>query len=735
MEIHIQRDGQQMGPYTLEQINECLVQGALLATDSAWHEGLPQWVPLNEIAGVVSDQAVTSTPPPFKPPATMAPKKTGATIEIPRLWVIGAGAVVLAVVVLVVVVLWGTFFPHPTIPNSETTQPTQGINQTSKVKIGTPIWEFKTGAAIVFSSPAIGSDGTVYVGSQDGKLYAINGKSGVKLWEFKTTHVVDSSPAIGSDGTVYVGAGVLYAINGKSGVKLWEFVTGSAVSSSPAIGSDGTVYVGSYDNKLYAINGKSGVKLWEYVTRGTVESSPAIGSDGTVYVGSDDKKLYAINGKSGIKLWEFETGGKVVSSPAIGSDGTVYVGSNDNKLYAINGKSGVKLWEFRTGGAVKSSPAIGPDGTVYVGSFDKKLYAINGKSGVKLWEFVTGRYVFSSPAIGSDGTVYVGSDVLYAINGKSGVKLWEFETWRGVNSSPAIGSDGTVYVGAEDWKLYAIKTESKGLAKSPWPMRGQNAEHTGRAPNSKNEEPTPPVTPPPTGTFVNTLGMKFVSVPGTDVQFSIWETRVKDYAAYAAYYAAYAAANAGVDESWKNFGGFKQEDTHPVVNVNWNEAQAFCEWLTKKELAEGKIKAGQKYRLPTDAEWSVAVGLGQEKGNTPKERKMGIEGVYPWGNQWPPPKGAGNYNGSLNVDNYEKTSPAGSFGANKLGLHDMGGNVWEWCEDWYDPAAKAHRVLRGASWGIIYPGGLLSSYRNFFTPGGRSIGIGFRCVLVGGSGG
>ena len=88
----------------------------------------------------------------------------------------------------------------------------------------------------------------------------------------------------------------------------------------------------------------------------------------------------------------------------------------------------------------------------------------------------------SSPAIGSDGTVYVGSydNKLYAINGKSGVKLWEFETGGIVRSSPAIGPDGTVYVGSHD-KLYAIKTDSKGLAKSPWPMRGQNAGHTGRA--------------------------------------------------------------------------------------------------------------------------------------------------------------------------------------------------------------------------------------------------------------
>ena len=138
---------------------------------------------------------------------------------------------------------------------------------------------------------------------------------------------------------------------------------------------------------------------------------------------------------------------------------------------------------------MESSPAIGSDGTVYVGSGwpDKKLYAINGKTGVKLWEFEAGRFVDCSPAIGSDGTVYVGSwdKKLYAINGKAGVKLWEFETGGIVDSSPAIGSDGTVYVGSKDKKLYAIKTESKGPAKSPWPMFGQNAQRTGRA--SKKE--------------------------------------------------------------------------------------------------------------------------------------------------------------------------------------------------------------------------------------------------------
>jgi formylglycine-generating enzyme required for sulfatase activity len=260
-------------------------------------------------------------------------------------------------------------------------------------------------------------------------------------------------------------------------------------------------------------------------------------------------------------------------------------------------------------------------------------------------------------------------------------------------------------------------------------------------PKVEANKPEPPKTEPkteakiPANAFVNTLGMSFVPVPGTEVQFCIWETRMKDYAAY-------AAANAGVDGTWKQPGfhpdpvttGFQQADTHPVVNVSWNDAQAFCAWLTKKELAEGKIKAGQKYRLPTDAEWSVAVGLGKEKGNTPGEKHRGIKGVYPWGKGYPPPVEAGNYNKSLKVDKFEYTAPVGSFAANKLGLHDMGGNVWEWCEDKYSPTST-RRVLRGASWGIVYPDGLLSSYRDDFTPDLRFYYFGFRCVLVGGSGG
>ena len=334
----------------------------------------------------------------------------------------------------------------------------QNLRHTSRSPYGTghnsgiKKWEFVTGS-FIFSSPAIGSDGTIYVGSYDKKLYALN-PDGTKKWEFLTGSQIYSSPAIGSDGTVYVGSGdkKVYAIN-PDGTKKWEFLTGKNVQASPIIGSDGTVYVGSHDFKLYALN-PDGTKKWEFATGNSIVSSPAIGSDGTIYVGSHDYKLYAIN-PDGTKKWEFATGNSIYSSCALGSDGTIYVGSYDKKIYAIN-PDGTKKWEFLMGNATSSSPAIGSDGTVYVGSNFNRLYALN-PDGTKKWEFLTGNYIYSSPAIGSDGTLYVGSNdkKLYAIN-PDGTKKWEFLTGNSLYSSPAIGSDGTVYIGSLDNKLYAI---------------------------------------------------------------------------------------------------------------------------------------------------------------------------------------------------------------------------------------------------------------------------------------
>jgi len=222
--------------------------------------------------------------------------------------------------------------------------------------------------------------------------------------------------------------------------------------------------------------------------------------------------------------------------------------------------------------------------------------------------------------------------------------------------------------------------------------------------------------------FENTLGMRFVPVPitggpsgGQRVLFSIWETRVQDYEVF--------VKEKGVERPKPQFA---QGPWHPVASVSWNDANAFCEWLTTKENADGKLPNGMKYRLPTDDEWSRAVGLANEQGATPKERSGKNSVDFPWGSGFPPPWAkAGNY---AEKDGHDKTSPVGSFEPNVRGIYDMGGNVWEWCEDLYEPGHD-DRVLRGASWGDNQRGLLLSSNRFHGTPGLRSNRSGFRVVV------
>jgi outer membrane protein assembly factor BamB len=120
-------------------------------------------------------------------------------------------------------------------------------------KPGTILWEFKTGESSwgVDSSPAIGTDGTVYFGSDDHKVYALDGKTGAKKWEFVTGGGVDSSPIIGPDGTVYIGSGKIYALNGKTGAKIWESKPGASLPS--CIGADGTVYLGGETGGMFTL--------------------------------------------------------------------------------------------------------------------------------------------------------------------------------------------------------------------------------------------------------------------------------------------------------------------------------------------------------------------------------------------------------------------------------------------------------------------------------------------------
>jgi serine/threonine protein kinase/formylglycine-generating enzyme required for sulfatase activity len=257
--------------------------------------------------------------------------------------------------------------------------------------------------------------------------------------------------------------------------------------------------------------------------------------------------------------------------------------------------------------------------------------------------------------------------------------------------------------------------------------------------------------PPQSGqSWTNTLEMRFV--PLGNIYMAIWQTRLRDFTAFveATSYDAVGGMSSIIVAngfklnamSWKN-PGFAQTPEHPVVGVSWEDANQFCAWLTRKERGEGALTPFQSYRMPTDREWSEAVGLSHEQGTTPEDRSGKIKGVYPWGNSFPPPVDSANYAGSESRvdapetwavipgfhDAFPRTAPVSAFRPNSHGLCCIGGNVWEWCLDKYNRTVN-WRTLRGGSWATSRAEETLSSYRRGYDPLFRSDDVGFRCVIA-----
>lgn len=273
---------------------------------------------------------------------------------------------------------------------------------------GTEKWRAATGNT--HSSPAIASDGIIYIGTDSGNLCAIYPNGTIKWITHLGAGWVCSSPAIGTDGTIYtasVGSSRLCAVLSNGTIK-WYFYATDWIYSSPAIDNNGIIYIGSHDHYLYAVY-PNGTLKWKYQTSGEVKSPPSIGDDGTIYVCSWDHYLYAIAANGTLK-WKFGTGGATDTSPAIALDGTVYIGSYDRKIYSI-APNGIKNWAYQTGDSVLSSPVVDKNGIIYFGSTDGNLYVLN-PNGTLRWRFYTGNLIESSPVISEDGRIYIIAELL-----------------------------------------------------------------------------------------------------------------------------------------------------------------------------------------------------------------------------------------------------------------------------------------------------------------------------------
>jgi outer membrane protein assembly factor BamB len=333
----------------------------------------------------------------------------------------------------------------------------------------------------VRSSPAVTSS-TVFVGSGDRHLYAIDRGNGQARWKFETAGVVHGSPAV-SGGVVYVTSmdRHLYALDAASGELKWSFTFADDLPftrgwdfwpSSPLV-VDELVFVGGGDGLLYALDAATGAPRWSFETAERVRSSPAM-VGGVVYTGSMDGHVYAVDADSGKEVWRYATPGvdldlekvgsdrrSIQSSPAV-VDGAVIFTSRDHHVYSVSAADGKESWRFDHGPSwVVTSPAV-VGGQVFAGSSNGHfLHALELETGVERWRFNTPARIFSSPAV-ADGVVYFGchDGFLYALDSATGAEKWRFRTGDMIQSSPVV-ADGVVYVGSDDGRLYALTGETK----------------------------------------------------------------------------------------------------------------------------------------------------------------------------------------------------------------------------------------------------------------------------------
>ncbi len=339
-------------------------------------------------------------------------------------------------------------------------------------------WRAPTDGDVV-SSPTV-AGGVVYVGSNDGHVYALDLTSGERRWRSNLGSQVSSSPAVGG-GLIYAAAGdgSVHALDATTGARRWRITTrpllrfpwghesGDYYLSSPTY-VNGLLVFGAGDGGVYAVDARTGSIRWRVQTEGRIRGTPAI-AEGRVFVGSFDGWLYALDLASGAIRWRYATEGaslqsgnfgfdrrSIQSSPAV-ANGAVYVGARDGFIYALDAGTGALRWRYdHKVSWINSSPAVS-DGVLYAGSSDGQFVQALDTTGKELWRSKANSLVWSSPAVAGN-LVYVGDGAgrLHAIDRQDGADRWLFRTGASIYSSPVVSGDYVV-VGSSDGGVYALR--------------------------------------------------------------------------------------------------------------------------------------------------------------------------------------------------------------------------------------------------------------------------------------
>ncbi len=331
------------------------------------------------------------------------------------------------------------------------------------------------------SSPALGPDGTVCIGTDDGFIHALK-PDGTIAWTSRSEAAVVSTPTVDDKGNIYFGSmdKLFYAVN-PDGRGKWFTSLRAEIASSAAITEEDDIIIATTQGFVICLNA-SGNERWRYTINEPIVSSPAIGAEGIIYFGGQDGNLYALR-RNGSLFWQQSLGDRINASPAIAPDGTVYVATVSGKAVAAS-PAGSILWEKPLSSPIRSSPVLTASGRILIGTDEGKLFCL-GKNGDTLWSLQlpgADTTIRSTPAVTQDGTVVFGSynGNLYGVSAENGQLLWSQKTGDKISGSPLIQPNGTIVIGSWDGKVSAYAGTS-GPATDTWSAFRGNTRRNGRA--------------------------------------------------------------------------------------------------------------------------------------------------------------------------------------------------------------------------------------------------------------
>ena len=370
-----------------------------------------------------------------------------------------------------------------------------GVSDSTAAAFTGILWRFPTEGP-VRSSPTIVGD-EVFVGSGDGRLYALSLTSGEERWRTEVGESVASGPLVTADAVgVTTLNGSIVRVDRTTGRITWHVRTGATAplvwgfegtdyySSSPVLAGD-LLIAGAADGNVYGLSWSDGSIRWQVKTDGRVRSSPAV-ADSTVYVGSYDGKVYAIDVATGKTRWTYSTAGvelmsaqfgydrrSIQSSPVVAGD-RLLIGARDGNLYALDRHTGREIWKSPHDETswVIASPAVRDSLIVDASSDAHFVRVLRARDGSEIWRQKTFHSVWGSPVIA--GNLVFISEGAYSGHGRGIVRSYDLASGvqqslavlgGPVLSTPAI-SGKTLVVGSDDGGVYALSLGASTLQRA-----------------------------------------------------------------------------------------------------------------------------------------------------------------------------------------------------------------------------------------------------------------------------